>query len=236
VPHASLADMRFAVLVLVTMLFAGCANDVPKESAPSTSVSTTPSTARQTPSVTSTPPSSARAAAPAPGTAISDVISWIEAGKPADPAGFHTATLDGSTSQLGDGVAFVTAADGATCMTNQYAGNELSCLVKLTNPPPRPTDFPTAWKDNWVDFSGTSVEIGSPHGDPGPFVVGTGAELLAGQSLAFGDYRCRADAAGLYCVNYAHQSAVLLAKAGVEAFGCLQKTTPPADIGLQFTC
>jgi hypothetical protein len=54
--------------------------------------------------------------------------------------------------------------------------------------------------------------------------------------LAFGDYRCRADAAGLFCVDYAHQSAVKMSASGVEAFGCLQKTTPPPDIGLRFSC
>jgi hypothetical protein len=220
----------------VTLLLAGCANDVPKQSQPSQSSSTTSSSAHATTSVTSTTPSRVAAAAPAPGAPISDVISWIEAGKPADPTGFHTATLDGTTTPLDNGVAFVTTGGAATCMTNEYANDELSCLVKLTNPPPRPHDFPTAWKDNWVDFSGMSVDIGSPHGDPGPFVVGTGAELADGQSLAFGDYRCRADAAGLFCVNYAHQSAVLLAKAGVQPFGCLQQATPPPDIGLHFTC
>ena len=56
------------------------------------------------------------------------------------------------------------------------------------------------------------------------------------KSLEFGDYRCRADPAGLFCVNYAHQSAARFSDAGIEAFGCLQKVTPPADIGLKFSC
>jgi hypothetical protein len=225
--------MRVAVVVFVSLLLAGCANEHPNESQPTVA---TPSATRSAPPVTSTTRGAAPTKAPAAGAAISDVIGWIEAGKPADPAAFHSATRDGTTTQLGDGVAFITAGTEAACMTNQYFDGELSCLVKLTNPPPRPPDFPTAWKNNWVDFSGPSVEIGSPHGDPGPFVVGMGAELPAGQTLAFGDYRCRADAAGLFCVDYAHQSAVVMSKAGVEPFGCLQKATPPQDIGQQFKC
>ena len=145
-------------------------------------------------------------------------------------------TLDGVATSLEDGVAFTTAGTEANCVTNKYQDGALSCLVKLTNPPPRPPDFPTAWKNNWVDFYGTSVDVGSPHGDPGPFGLGTGEVLPAGQSLAFGDYRCRADATGLFCVDYAHQTGVKLAAAGVEGFGCLQKTTPPAEIGLRLSC
>lgn len=57
-----------------------------------------------------------------------------------------------------------------------------------------------------------------------------------GQALAFGDYRCRADPAGLFCVNYAHQSGAWFSDAGIEPFGCLQKVTPPADVGLRFSC
>jgi hypothetical protein len=140
------------------------------------------------------------------------------------------------TTSLGDYVAFVTAGTAANCITSRYHDGALACLVKLTDPPQRPPDFPSAWKNNWVDFAGTTVDVGSPHGDPGPFVDGTGAELPAGQSLAFGDYRCRADPAGLFCVDYAHQTAVKLAAAGVEGFGCLQKDTPPPDIGLRLSC
>jgi hypothetical protein len=236
VPPANLAGMRFPAIVVVSVLLAGCGSGVREGSQQSQPAVTTPSTTHSAPPVTSTTTSAAPAKAPAAGAPISDVITWVEAGKPADIAAFHSATLDGTTTQIGDDVAFVTAGQESACITNHYADGELSCLVKLTNPPPRPPDFPTAWKNNWVDFSGTSVEIGSPHGDPGPFVVGMGAELPAGRTLAFGDYRCRADAAGLFCVNYAHQSAVRMSAAGVEPFGCLQKTTAPPDIGLQFKC
>ena len=58
-----------------------------------------------------------------------------------------------------------------------------------------------------------------------PFAAGIGPELPYGQSLAFGDYRCRGDQAGLFCVNYAHQSAARFSDAGVQPFGCLQPVT-----------
>ena len=63
-----------------------------------------------------------------------------------------------------------------------------------------------------------------------------GPELPYGEALAFGDYRCRSDPAGLYCVNYAHQSAARFSDAGVVPFGCLQKVTPPAEIGEKYSC
>ncbi|MDT5001807.1 MAG: hypothetical protein QOK12_3912 [Mycobacterium sp.] len=228
--------MRIAVLVAVAALLAGCSSAPdrqPSSSALTPSSSTAVST---TPKAPTTSRTSAPGTPPAAGAAIADVIAWIEAGKPADAAKYHSATLDGVSTPLEDGVAFTTAGTEANCVTNKYQDGELACLVKLTNPPPRPPDFPTAWKNNWVDFYGTSVDVGSPHGDPGPFAEGTGEELPAGGSLAFGDYRCRADAAGLFCVDYAHQTGVKLAPAGVEGFGCLQKTTPPPEIGLRLSC
>ena len=164
------------------------------------------------------------------------MIRWIEAGAPANPGDYQSVTLDGVTSPKDDGVAFTTEDTEANCLTNTYADGALACLVKLADPPPRPPDFPSAWKNNWVDFPGTTVDVGSPHGDPGPFIQGSGRELPAGESLAFGDYRCRADPAGLFCVDYAHQTAVKLASGGVEGFGCLRKITPPPDIGLRLSC
>ncbi|BBZ28453.1 hypothetical protein MMAD_27480 [Mycolicibacterium madagascariense] len=146
-------------------------------------------------------------------------------------------TRDGEATSLGDGVAFTTAGTAANCVTNQYQDGALACLLKLTNPPPRPADAEGEWKGNWVDFPGTTVDVGSVHGDPGPFGNGTGAELPAGRTLAFGDYRCRADAvAGLFCVDYAHQSAVAMNASGVTGFGCLQTVSPPAGIGRRLSC
>ena len=215
------------------MLLASCASGVPDGSQPSLPTLTTTSPKTSKPPVTSVSPTSAPNQPPAAGAPISDVIRWVEAGTPADPADFHSATRDGAVTSLGDEVAFVTAGTETNCMTSAGA---FACLVKLTNPPPRPPDVETAWKGNWVDFAGPSVDVGSPRGDPGPFGAGTGAELTAGRTLAFGDYRCRADATGLFCVNYAHQSAVQLSAAGVEPFGCLQKAAPPPGVGEKFSC
>lgn len=228
--------MRVALLIAVSALVAGCSNttggSADQAQPTSSTIGTTSSIPRPSPTPTPTKPS----AAPTAGAAMSDVIAWIEAGTPADVAGFHTVTRDGETTDLGDGVAFVTADTAANCVTDKYHDGALACLVKLSSPPARPPGIETAWKNNWVDFPGTTVDVGSPHGDPGPFVDGTGAELPAGQSLAFGDYRCRADVAGLFCVDYAHQTAIGLSAAGVQGFGCLQKVTPPAEIGLRLSC
>ena len=92
------------------------------------------------------------------------------------------------------------------------------------------------WKGGWIDFDGTSVQIGSVHGDPGRFVAGTGPELAYGDTLCFGDYRCRADQSGLFCVNYAHQSAVRFNSAGIVQFGCLRSVPAPDGIGIAFRC
>lgn len=155
---------------------------------------------------------------------------------PVDAAAYHSATRDATTTPLGVQVAFTTAGAETSCMTNGYVDGALACLVELADPPRRPPDFPTAWKNNWVDFAGTTVDVGSPHGDPGPFVAGTGTELPAGHTLAFGEYGCRADEAGLFCVDYAHRTAIRMAAAGVEGFGCLQEVTPPPEIGRRLSC
>lgn len=165
------------------------------------------------------------------------MIAFIEAGRQADTAQYHSATREGRTTQLGQDVAFVTPSGKSNCMTDSAnSDGALACLVDLADPPPRPPDLYGEWKGGWVDFPGPSIEVGSAHGDPGRFSNGTGAELPYGDTLAFGDYRCRSDPAGLFCVNYAHQSAARLSDAGVVPFGCLQTVTPPADIGERFSC
>lgn len=235
-PPANLVGMRMVLVIAASALLAGCSGAL---GGTAEHTETTPTTAAPT-SSTSTPttakPSLAPTAAPASGAAIADVIAWVEAGRPADAAGFHSVTRDGDTTALGDDVAFITAGTEANCVTNKYDNGALACLVKLTDPPPRPAGIEAEWKGNWVDFPGPTVDVGSPHGDPGPFVDGTGAELPAGRTLAFGDYRCRADAAGLFCVDYARQTAVKLSASGVEGFGCLKKVTPPAEIGMRLGC
>ena len=184
-----------------------------------------------------TPTSTTPAKPPEAGAQVAEVITFIEAGQPADADQFHSATRDGTTTQLGDDVAFTTPSGTSNCMTDsKNFGGALACLVDLTIPPLQPPDVYGQWKGNWVDFAGPSIEIGSAHGDPGRFVNGTGPELPYGEALAFGDYRCRSDPAGLYCVNYAHQSAARFSDAGIVGFGCLQKVTPPADIGEKYSC
>ena len=231
--------MRLALLLAVSALVAGCSTETGRptaETGPSSATNTSSSTTPVSTSPSSSRPSQAPNGLPGDGASIADVIGWIEAGTPADVAGFHAMTRDGEVSSLGDGVAFTTAGGVTNCVTNRYQDGALACLVSLADPPRRPVGIETAWKANWVDFAGTTVDVGSPHGDPGPFVDGTGAELPAGQTLAFGDYRCRAHPAGVVCVDYAHQTAVALSVGGVQPFGCLTATTPPADIGLRFSC
>jgi hypothetical protein len=226
-----------AELIAVSLLVAGCSQSVGGnadriEPVPSTSAATTPSRPSTTP-----PTSTKPAPPPRPGAPIGDLIAWIESGSPADAGEYHAATRDGATTQLGDDVAFTTPSGTSNCMTDSpNAGGALACLVDLADPPPRPMEAYGEWKGGWVDFEGPTLEVGSAHGDPGRFSNGAGPELPFGQALAFGDYRCRADPAGLFCVNYAHQSAARFSDAGIEPFGCLQKVTPPADVGLKFSC
>jgi hypothetical protein len=226
--------MRIAALIAASVLVAGCSHSVGGEAERATpSLTVPPSTTRAAPTTTSPTP----AKAPAPGAPMSDVIAWVEAGAPADPAQFHSASRGGETTDLGADVAFVTPSGKTNCMTDSaHSAGALACLVDLKDPPPRPDDAYGEWKGGWVDFDGMSVQVGSVHGDPGRFDAGTGAELPYAQSLAFGDYRCRSDQAGLVCVNYAHQSAARLSDAGVQVFGCLQPATAPPQIGEMFSC
>jgi hypothetical protein len=226
--------MRIAVLIAASVLVAGCSNSVGGDAEKSSpSPTAPPSTSRTTQPPTSTVP----AKPPAQGAPIGEVVKWIEAGSPADPGTFHVATRDGATTELGDDVAFVTPSGKTSCLTDaQYNGGALTCLVQLADPPPRPADAEGEWKGGWIDYNGTTVQIGSLHGDPGPFIKGDGAQLPYGQALAFGDFRCRSDQTGLFCVNYAHQSAARFSDGGVEPFGCLQPATAPPQIGEMFSC
>lgn len=222
--------MRIAALLAASLLVAGCSHTVGGQ-------------AQQTPtsaSAASTTPGSkpaAPSAAPATGASIADVIAWIEAGHPADPGHYHAGIRDGATTPLGDDTAFTAAAGKASCMTDsKHTGSALLCLVSLTNPPAAPATSYGDWQGGWVTFDGVNLQVGASRADPGPFVNGNGAELANGDSLAFGDYRCRADPSGLYCVNYAHQSAARLSPAGIEPYGCLKPAPAPDGIGTAFTC
>jgi hypothetical protein len=215
--------MRIAVVVAASLLVAGCSHTVGGRSE---QTQTTPA---------SKPP--VASAAPGAGAAISEVIAWIEAAHPADPARYHTATRDGAGTQLGSDIAVTATAGKVSCMTDsKHTGGALACLVQLTNPPPRPDTAYGDWKGGWVDFDGNNLQVGSARADPGPFINGNGPELANGDSLSFGDYRCRADQAGLFCVNYAHQSAVRFATDGIQPFGCLRSVPPPDGVGVSFSC
>jgi hypothetical protein len=225
--------MRIAALVAVPLLVAGCSHLGGNSGQPQT----TTQTSATTPAGPSGSKPPAASGAPRAGAAISDVIAWIEAGHPADPGRYHSATRDGSTTPLGNDIALTTQAGKVSCMTDAgHTGGALACLVALTNPPPRPDTAYGEWKGGWVDFDGTNLQIGSARADPGPFLNGNGPELANGDSLSFGDYRCRADDSGLSCVNYAHQSAVRFATAGIEPFGCLKSVPAPDGVGAAFSC
>jgi hypothetical protein len=226
--------MRLAGLIALLILVAGCSSATDGEAERITPIppNTSRSSSTTTPSTTTAP-----AEAPDPGAPIADVIAWIEEGDTADAAEYHVATRDGVTTDLGEDVAFVTPSGKTNCMTDsKYAGGALACLVDLANPPPRPADAYGEWKGGWVDYDGTSVEVGSVRGDPGRFAAGTGPELPYGRALGFGDYQCRVDTVGLYCANRAHDTAVRFSDAGIEPFGCLHPATAPPQIGERFSC
>lgn len=230
--------MRISVLLATSLLVAGCSNaTMQPHGQTSTHPGPSASPTSSVPSSSSTPKTSAApTAAPAAGADIGAVISWVEAGTTADPGGFHSATRDGAATDLGADIAFVTA-DRTNCMTDKDFHGALACLTHPKAPLPRPADSIGHWVPGWVDFEGTTAEVGSVHGDPGRFDNGTGPQLKDGQSLTFGDYRCRADTAGLICVNYAHRTGVRFSDRGIETFGCLKPVTPPADgFGQQFAC
>lgn len=225
--------MRIAGLLAIPLLLAGCSH-----TGGSTAHSATPST-QGTSSTSAAPISKAPAISTAPtaGAPVAAVIAWVEAGRPADPGRYHTATRDGVTAQLGTDVAFSAPGGKAKCTTDsKHTGSALACLVDLSSPPPQPDTAYGEWKGGWVDFDGTNLQIGSARADPGPFIDGAGSELVNGDSLSFNDYRCRAEQTGLFCVNYPHQSAARFSIAGVEPYGCLRSVPPPDGVGIAFTC
>lgn len=234
--------MRIAGLIAATALVAACSQSVGGDAQLSGSALSVPQSSPPNSTTTSSTGPGVPARPPGESAPLEEVIAWIEAGTPTDPGAHHEAYLDGVTTRLGDDIAF-TAPSGAPnettqCMTDaMYNEGALTCLVELDSPAPRPVGAEGMWKAGWIDYSGTSVQVGSFHGDPGPFVKGVGPPLAEGQSLAFADNRCRSDSTGLLCVNYAHRSAVGISAGGVVPFGCLQPVTPPpAQTGTMFSC
>ncbi len=222
--------MRIAALLAASLLVAGCSHTVGGQAQHTRTSAGASATAPA-----GKPP--APSAAPTAGAPISDVIAWIEAAHPADPGNFHNAVRDGATTALGDDIAFTAAGGKVSCLTDsKHTGAALLCLVSLTNPPPAPPTSYGDWQGGWVTFDGVNLQVGASRGDPGPFINGNGPELAGGDSLSFGDDRCRADPAGLYCVNYAHQSAARFSPAGIEPFGCLRPAPAPDGVGTAFTC
>ncbi|TDY08245.1 hypothetical protein BCL50_0308 [Mycolicibacterium litorale] len=221
-------------MIAASVLVAGCSQAVDGQARLTEPARPTPSgTTRASPPTTTAPPPTS---APAPRAPVGEVVRWIEAAPPAEPGGFHTANRDGTSTDLGEGVAFTTPTGTSKCITNSRAEGALTCLVDLKDPPPRPAEVYGEWKGGWVDFPGATLDVGSAHADPGPFSDGFGVELPYGRALNFGDYRCRTDPAGLFCVNYAHQAAARFSDAGIEPFGCLRPVSPPPDIGARFSC
>ena len=98
-------------------------------------------------------------------------------------------------ARTGRRVAFTTAGTETNCMTDSPADGALACLVSW---PTRRHDRPTStrqWKPTgWTSPAPPSTSV-RPTAIPGRFIDGSGPELPRGQTLAFGDYRCRADPA-----------------------------------------
>ena len=225
--------MRIAVLFAASLLLAGCsqAQDSRSGSTRLTPISPSRSASPARPAETT----AAATAAPEPGAPVAAALAWVQGAGPADAAEFHVALRNGTSTPLADDVAFTTPA-GTSCMTDTKRGGGLACLVDLTDPPPQPPDVYGAWKGGWVDFDGTSVQVGSAHADPGRFALGQGTPLPQDRSLSFGDFRCRTDAAALVCGNFAHQTAVRYSDAGIDTYGCTRVQQPAAGIGIQYTC
>ena len=228
--------MRIAVLFAASVLVAGCSQS--QQSQPGKLTPISPSRTASTSAGATTPTSSSPAGitpAPSAGATQAEALAWVEGAGPVDSAGFHVALRNGTSTPLADDVAFTTPS-GTNCMTDVKRGGGLACLVNLADPPPQPPDIYGVWKGGWVDYDGTSVVIGSAHGDPGRFALGQGMPLPEGRSLSFGDFRCRTDETALICANFAHRTAVRYSDDGIDTYGCDRVASPAAGIGIQYSC
>lgn len=232
--------MRIAVLFTASVLLAGCADQQggpprPTQLTPISPSRTADAAAPDTRTSMTRPPVT-RVAAPDVSAPVPEAIAWVESAPPVDGADFQVALRSGTSTPLGDDVAFTTPS-GTSCMTDTRRGSEsLSCLVDLADPPPQPPDIYGVWKGGWVDFDGASVQVGSAHGDPGRFSLGQGPPLPEGGSLSFGDFRCRSDAVTLVCVNFARQTGVRYSSDGIDVYGCARRSPTPTGVGVSYSC
>src|ERR1700751_4744110 len=98
--------MRIAALIALSLLVAGCSHAGGSHSGQTQTTGTSPGTSSTTAATPSSSKPTAPSSAPAAGAAITDVIAWIEAGRPADTGRYHTATRDGVATPLGNDIAF----------------------------------------------------------------------------------------------------------------------------------
>jgi hypothetical protein len=223
-------NTRIAALTALLLLVAGC--------------STTTSRQRPDPATAPAPSSSAMptttaGSAPARGASYADVLAWVQAGRAAAAEQFRTAKApDGTATTLHTDVAFNSPTGKIKCITDfDDSVPGLSCLVDLRNPPSKPAGSDEGeFIAGWIYYTGSQATVGSLHGDPAPFVRGYGNQLAYGSRVSAGDYTCRMDTAGLFCVDRSTRSAVALSDAGVVPFGCLRKQSPTQDVGELYGC
>lgn len=147
-------------MIAASVLVAGCSHTTGNHSEP------TPSTTQTSvgPSGSKTPGASA---APAAGAAVSDVIAWIEAARPADPGRYHTAIRDGVATPLGSDIALAAVGGKVSCMTDAaHTDGALNCLVNLATPAPAPATAYGEWQGGWVTFDGLRLQVGAARADP----------------------------------------------------------------------
>lgn len=217
--------MRIAALTALLLLVAGCSTTTGQPQ-PAPSAAPAPSSAA------ASAPSSSRV--PVSGADFAEVLAWVRAGHAADPSQFRTAKAqDGTVTTLKNDVAFTSPTGKIKCTTDfDDSVKGLSCLVELKNPPQKPAgESEGEFIPGWIYYTGTQATVGSMHGDPGPFVRGYGNQLPYGTHVAAGDYTCRMDSAGVFCVDGATKSGIRVSDAGVVPFGCLRKQSAPQDVG-----
>ncbi len=215
--------MRIAALTALLLLVAGCSGATSRPQPAPAAAPVPPSPAA---------PTSSRV--PVSGAAFADVLAWVQGGHAADAGRFRTAKAqDGTVTTLRDDVAFTSPTGKIKCITDfEDSVTGLSCLVGLKNPPSKPAgDSEGEFVPGWIYYTGTQTTVGSMHGDPGPFVRGYGNQLPYGSRVGAGDYTCRMDSAGLFCVDRAAKSGIQVSDAGVVPFGCLRKQAPTPDVG-----